>query len=98
MDYVSAAQKHLGKVVHARDGSSYERMVATWDEKDGPIPSQATLDPIRARLDAEVDTQRKIVQYEREVTPRRIREAILGVDGGWLATKDAEIATERSKL
>jgi hypothetical protein len=32
------------------------------------------------------------------VTPRRMREAVLGTDGGWLATQDALIAAERAKL
>lgn len=40
----------------------------------------------------------KIHLLETEVTPRRIREAILGTDSDWLKNKEAEIATERSKL
>ena len=40
----------------------------------------------------------KITALENEVTPRRTREAILGTDSDWLKNKEAEIATERSKL
>lgn len=39
-----------------------------------------------------------IFMAEQEITQRRLREAVLGVDGGWLAAKDAEIAALRSQL
>ena len=42
--------------------------------------------------------KQKILELEVEITPRRIREAILGTDSEWLKNKEAEIATERSKL
>ena len=42
--------------------------------------------------------KQKILELEVEITPRRIREAILGTDSDWLKNKEAEIATERSKL
>lgn len=35
---------------------------------------------------------------ENEITQRRLREAVLGGDNGWLAAADAEIATLRSQL
>jgi|TARA_R100000008_G_scaffold76096_1_gene55717 proline racemase len=41
---------------------------------------------------------KKIENFEREITPRRIRDAILGTDDNWLKNKEAEIATERGKL
>ncbi len=47
---------------------------------------------------AKAETLAKIYSLEAEVTPRRIREAILGTDSDWLKNKEAEIATERSKL
>ena len=41
----------------------------------------------------------KILRLEAEAAqPRRIREAILGTDNGWLAAQEALIATERAKL
>ena len=42
--------------------------------------------------------QDQIAALEASITPRRIREAILGTDGGWLANQEALIAAERSKL
>lgn len=36
-----------------------------------------------------------IQKLEAEITPRRLREAILG-DSGWLAAKEAEIAELRN--
>ena len=43
-------------------------------------------------------TQRAINDLELQVTPRRMREAALGIDGGWLAGVDAQISALRSKL
>ena len=42
---------------------------------------------------------KEIARLEAEAAqPRRIREAILGTDNGWLAAQEALIATERAKL
>jgi len=40
----------------------------------------------------------QIATLEATVTPRRIREAILGTDGGWLAEIEAEIESLRAQL
>ena len=40
-----------------------------------------------------------ISDLESEITPRRLREAVISEDGkAWLEAKDAEIAIERAKL
>jgi len=43
-------------------------------------------------------TKAAILSLEAEITPRRVRDAILGTDSDWLKNKEAEIATERGKL
>ncbi|MDB4312229.1 hypothetical protein N9937_02240, partial [bacterium] len=43
-------------------------------------------------------TTELIADLEAQVTPRRMREAVLGTDAGWLATKEAEIAALRAML
>ena len=40
----------------------------------------------------------EIERLEATVTQRRIRDAIAGTDGGWLANQESLIAEERSKL
>ena len=40
----------------------------------------------------------EIDRLESEVTQRRLREAALGTDDGWLAAQEALIAAERAKL
>lgn len=40
----------------------------------------------------------QIVSLEMEITIRRIREAVLGTDGGWLKNQDAQIAAQRANL
>ena len=47
---------------------------------------------------AERDIKRTIRTLEAEISPRRMREAILGTDSDWLKNKEAEIVTERAKL
>lgn len=44
------------------------------------------------------DALAEIQRLEAEIDARRMREAVLGTDGGWLATQDALIAAERAKL
>ena len=40
----------------------------------------------------------QIAALESGVTPRRLREALLGADGGWLAGINAQIAALRAQL
>ena len=40
----------------------------------------------------------QIAAIESTITQRRLREAALGIDGGWLAAKEAEIAALRSHM
>jgi hypothetical protein len=39
-----------------------------------------------------------IGNIESQITQRRIREAVLGIDGGWLEVKNAEIQKLREQL
>lgn len=48
--------------------------------------------------EANEDKLKQIYLLEAEITDRRKREAILGTDNGWLAAKEAEIATIRNTL
>lgn len=40
----------------------------------------------------------RIAELEGSATPRRMREAALGTDGGWLKALDAQIAALRATL
>lgn len=42
--------------------------------------------------------KQQIIELESSVTERRYREAVLGIDGGWLKNLNDEIETLRSKL
>ena len=44
------------------------------------------------------DKLKQIRALEAEITQRRLRDAILGNDGGWLVGKEAEIAAIRDTL
>ena len=62
------------------------------------LPTEDELKALYSDIQAEFEIKETIVKLEAEITPRRIREAILGTDGDWLKNKEAEIATERGKL
>lgn len=40
----------------------------------------------------------KISVLEMKITPRRLRDAILGVDAGWLSNLENQIAALRSQI
>ena len=42
--------------------------------------------------------KRQISSLESAITPRRLRESVLGADGGWLAGIDQQIADLRAQL
>lgn len=44
------------------------------------------------------DIKSEIAALESTITPRRLREAVLGTDAGWMATLDAQIAALRAQL
>ena len=44
------------------------------------------------------DVKAEIAVLESQITQRRLREAVLGVDNGWLATKELEIQQLRGLL
>ena len=79
-----------GKVVQDIDDA-----IRYWDVS-GDTPSKDT-----SKETADINKTaiiQKILGFESEITSRRIREAILGTDSDWLKNKEAEIASERSKL
>lgn len=49
-------------------------------------------------LSASEEAQLSITVLESSITPRRIRESILGTDNGWLADVDSKIKALRKKL
>ena len=66
---------------------------------DSPPVSWADVDAKVTELKAKDAIMDKIIAFEAEITPRRLRDSILTADGKtWLTNKEAEIATERGKL
>lgn len=84
---------------------SDEDVAAGWPDR-----SLVPLEPIqddeaRAMLNALFPTpteaeliRKQIVELESLQTDRRIREAVLGIDNGWLANLNDQIAVLRNKL
>jgi len=79
--------------------------------KNGGLPTlytteeAAVIDPQQAIDSAAWDAdaiprnaKKEIARLEGEITQRRVREAVLGTDNGWLADQEVLIATERAKL
>lgn len=57
------------------------------------LPKVPTLEEQNAEM-----VKAEIALLESTITVRRLREAVLGVDGGWLASVEAEISRLRSTL
>lgn len=62
----------------------------------GPDGSPVAIDP--PPLTGDELIKRQIVVLESQQTPRRIREAALGIDNGWLAGIEAQIEALRAQL
>lgn len=72
--------------------------ITAWPDGIGPQPTEAEIAIIvdeYAVIDA---AQSEIARLEGEVTQRRMREAALGTDGGWLSHQEALISAERGKI
>jgi len=66
-----------------------------------PLAKTAALDTGRMDEDAiKTEAQIEIKRLEGEITPRRMREALLNTEfpEGWIASQEVLIATERAKL
>lgn len=73
-------------------------------QSDKDYPHQGTVTADDPRLlafrgrDAGAALRAQIVSLEAQQTPRRIREAALGIDNGWLADLEAQIDALRAQL
>jgi len=103
MQYIK--QKSTNKIVYREIPHSNKTLTNASEElgvseSDLEVVTQAgwTEDDWNTQLQAEMSPQEKIDELERQVTQRRMRDAVAGTDGGWLANIEAQIAEERSKL
>jgi hypothetical protein len=62
----------------------------------GPDGKPLVQDPLKLTEGQFVLQQ--IAKLEADITPRRLREAVLGIDDGWLDGIDSEISALRAKL
>lgn len=95
----------------AKEVADSEARQKHWDETtavphrmvdDVPVAlTQDEIDEIEAERQEWLGSKaivREIAELEAQQTPRRMREAQLGTDNGWLANLDAQIKTLRNKL
>lgn len=68
-----------------------------WHDATVP-PAQAELDAAMVKVAANQTILDQITALEGTITPRRMREAVLGTDGGWLADVNNQIAALRAQL
>ena len=101
------------KTVQDKDGNIIEVADNTpcHAGKNGALPVMLDEDELaiakaelKARADAwevgaiERNAKAEISRLEAQITNRRIREAVLSTDNGWLANQESLIAIERNKL
>ncbi len=78
-------------VVNTRGGIHY---LLTSDELSALSDKETAYQAQSTMRDATLEISR----LESQITSRRVREAVLGTDGGWLKKQDALISIERAKL
>lgn len=78
------------------DGELFFSDEITDEQRHGIEMVLAAHDP--AAADAADSVKQQILTLEATITPRRQREAILGIDNGWLADVNAQIVALRAKL
>lgn len=100
-------EKLIGTVVlYYNNGLSLERIARPYVLQKGEkfFPDFATSDQLTAAFPnystsiSNVTAQQKITDLESSISLRRLREAILGTDGGWLKSIDAQIAVLRKSI
>jgi len=82
----------LYKTIADLNGGTQVAMTA--DEEAAHLAEQAANAAAQPRL----DILAQIAALEVQQTPRRMREALLGTDAGWLDGKEDEIAALRAQL
>lgn len=78
-------------VVRTVDGIHY---LLTAEEKAAEVEKDIAWELSLIKRNAQME----IIRLEGLITPRRTREAILGVDNGWLVNQELLIKIERNKL
>lgn len=76
--------------------NDYDTIV--WSSKDIEKPSMKELADVWPSVEARKFAIGEIDRLESEITPRRMREAFLGKDAGWLEKQEALIDAEKAKL
>jgi hypothetical protein len=75
--------------------AEFESLV--WEDSR-PKPTWEDLVAAYPAVNQKYSALRMVESLESQITPRRIREAVLGVDGGWLARQEAAIQKARRAL
>jgi hypothetical protein len=93
--YKLTAQDNV--VINTETGATIPEGNWLWDQYQEWLAAGNTPDPVD-RPDPSMAIIEQIAALESQVTDRRIREAVLGVDGGWLKEQDAKISALREHL
>lgn len=89
--YIFNGQIFAFELDGSQDYLIVEGMIPITIEERDALLSPLAHEPTTAIID-------QINAIEATVTPRRIREAVLGIDNGWLADIDSQIAELRAQL
>lgn len=89
--------EHENIVVRIADGIVIPEGNWLWDQYQQWLADGNTPDPVGIPDQNEAIIA-EISELESQITDRRIREAIIGTDGGWLKAQDEKIAALRHKL
>ena len=76
---------------------TYREDTPIWDEALQGYKQVFVVEPITTEK-YKIEVKLAISELESQITQRRLREALLGSDNGWLASQDQQIANLRSQL
>jgi len=72
--------------------------IKEWNFGDVDKPTDDQLSAITSEAENNKKIKLQIADLESMVTARRYREAVLGIDGGWLSDLNQKIVTLRNQL
>lgn len=106
MDIISLINEYLANKTAQRDTENdcvniIDNQIVSWSFANIPCPTSEDLAACEAIVLAKQIKEAKLAQItelEAQVTPRRIREAVLSGDNSFIAGIDAQIAEIRATL
>lgn len=106
MDIATLISEYLADKTEFRDSENdslniVDNQIASWNFTNIPVPTAEQLAVCEAAVIAKQAKEAKLAQIaelEAQITPRRIREAVISGDNSFIVNIDAQIAAIRATI